>query len=96
MHAGLTYVLRAVAGEPRDGHGLVGVLAQHQRRLAAAFDQQVANRLVVDLEVRQGDFRDARLLHLLNLLKQLLHGHEDDARRLRGSSVPSQCTAQRI
>jgi hypothetical protein len=95
VHGGPTYVLRAVAGEARDGHGLVGVLAQHQRRLAAALDEQVADRFIIDLEVRQGDFRDARLLHLLDLLKQLLHGHEDDARRLRGSPAPSQCTAQR-
>lgn len=74
-----------MAGETSYGNGLVRILAQHQRLLAAALDQQIADRLVVDFQVGERDLGGLCFLHLLYLLEKLLHGHEDDARLLRCS-----------
>lgn len=75
----VTHALRPMARETSDGHSLVGILTQHQGLLAATLYQQVANRLVVNLQVRERDLGDLFILYILNLLKQLLHGQEDDA-----------------
>jgi hypothetical protein len=68
-----------MAGKASDRHSLVRILTQHQWLLASALYQQVANRLVVDFQVRERDLGHLFILYVLNLLKQLLHSQEDDA-----------------
>jgi hypothetical protein len=69
---------------------LVRILSQHQRLLAAAFYEQIADRLVVDFKVRERNLAHLLLLQLVDLLEQLLHRHEDYTRLLRGSPTARQ------
>jgi hypothetical protein len=67
-----------MASESGYRDSLVRVFAQHQCRCASTLHQQVADRLVVDLQVRQCDLGDFSFLYVLDLLEKLLHSHEDD------------------
>ena len=57
-----TYIPWPMAGETSDGNGLVCVFSQHQGLLAAALDEQIADGLVVDLQVGERDLGDLLLL----------------------------------
>ncbi|KAI6760492.1 hypothetical protein HG530_009352 [Fusarium avenaceum] len=79
-------ILGMVTRQSGDANSLVAVLSEHQATLTtAARKQQVANGFVVNLKIAQTQLSDLVLAALINLLKQFLHGHENDTRMLGGT-----------
>lgn len=65
---------------------MVGILTKHQSPLTTAWHEQIPDGFVVYLEVRERHFGVLVIFSFAYPLKQLLHGQEDDARLLCGTT----------
>ncbi len=76
-----------MARQSSNRHRLIGILAKHQSTFTTTWHEQIADGLIIDLEIRQRDvgifirstFRDA--------FEELLHSQKDDAGLLSRSTA---------